>query len=547
LKRVKEEAIRPRQSNDRKQTKQLETVLETDEADDDENDHAAGSEETANVALDAEMKNAKSKSGLSISETADTSEARSTDGGITELSSLSSISTDGSKRNRPFCHARAKIAGRQISKFTPPRLPEIDKKPTAYFSFLTASPGKKGLPPPTFHEGDKCSTPYGAATVTEYRASEKIVVVEFSKWQARGYLNETDVKVTKDSILSSLSLFRRQGSATDFVSKQLEFPYAMGTLINTPYGEAEVYKPLPLPKRTSKQLDETEILNKIIGLRLVSWQLANNSYPTLYCTVKTAREWKDSKSAKTSSDGLLSTFGTLLKRPFTSRFTTPAKETTSDETEDIPKFRQYYNDATKVSTAYGNGEISLFREEDGFYKVLITSWILANGKCATAWLREVDIRCRIADDCQEGYPVLTRMGLTGILESVQPSTGVHLVTVPSVGMAMYLQADAIAKPLKGAVGEDALTAYGEGTIEKYDATRDMYVIRLKGWGARLYCKAEKFDRVRDSSRDRDAMSSMGWIFNYFFSSRPENLGGEVGTRTRSNSVTSASHSVRSVS
>jgi hypothetical protein len=114
-------------------------------------------------------------------------------------------------------------------------------------------------------------------------------------------------------------------------------------------------------------------------------------------------------------------------------------------------------------------------------------------------------------------------------------------------MAMYLQADAIAKPLKGAVGEDALTAYGEGTIEKYDATRDMYVIRLKGWGARLYCKAEKFDRVRDSSRDRDAMSSMGWIFNYFFSSRPENLGGEVGTRTRSNSVTSASHSVRSVS
>mmetsp|Transcript_36180 Transcript_36180/g.87528 ORF Transcript_36180/g.87528 Transcript_36180/m.87528 type:complete len:1199 (-) Transcript_36180:859-4455(-) len=540
LKRVKEEAIRPRQANDRKQTSQLETVVETDEADDDENDAGLTSEKMETLALDAEIKNENSKSTLSITETADTSEAKSIDGATTEVSSLSSISTDdgSSKRNRPFCPARAKITGRQISKFTPPRLPEVDKqKSTAYFSFFAGSPSKKGQLPPLFLEGDKCSTPYGVATVLEYRATDKIVVVEFSKWKARGYLNETDVKVTKEGILSSLSLFRRQGSTSESTSKQLEFPYATGTLINTPYGEAEVYKPLPLPKQISRQLDETELLNQIIGLRLVSWRLADESNPSLHCTVKTAQEWKDSKSSKSSSDGLLSTFGTLLTMPFTSRFGTPAKRATTTEAAEIPKFRQYYNDATKVSTAYGNGEISEFREEDGFYKVSITSWTLANGTCATAWLREVDIRCRIADGCQEGYPVLTCMGLTGILESVQPSTGVHLVAVPSAGMAMYLQADAIAKRIKGAVGEDAFTSYGEGTIEKYDAARDMYVIRLKGWGALLYCKAEKFDRVRDSSRDRDALSSVGWLFGYFFSSRSDI--GDVGTRTRSNSVTSA--------
>ncbi|KAL3945578.1 MAG: hypothetical protein SGBAC_000318 [Bacillariaceae sp.] len=546
LKRVKEEAIRPRQANNKKQTSQLETVLENDEGDDDENDGGQESENTEKLALDTEIQNESSKSTLSIPETADTTEARSTDGATTEVSSLSSISTDeGSKRNRPFCHARAKVSWRQISKFTPPRLPEIDKKSTAYFSFFAGSPNKKGQLRPAFEEGDKCSTSYGGATVLEYRPLEKIVVVEFSKWKARGYLNETDVKVTKEGILSSLSLFRRQGATNDSASKPLEFPYATGTLINTPYGEAKVYKPLPVQKKTSKQLDEHELMNQIIGLQLVSWQLANESYPTLHCTVKTAQAWKNSKSPKSSSDGLLSTFGTLLTMPFSSRFGTPAKPARPAEAEEIPKFRQYYKNSTKVSTAYGNGQIAEFREEDGFYKVSLTSWTLANGKFASAWLREVDLRCRIADGCQEGYPVLTRIGLTGILESVQPSTGIHLVTVPSAGMAMYLQADAIARPIKGSIGEDALTAYGEGTIEKYDASRDMYAIRLKGWGAKLYCKAEKFDRVRDSSRDRDASSNVGWLFDYFFSSRADNLG-EVGTRTRSNSLTSASVSVRSV-
>ncbi|CAJ1905588.1 unnamed protein product [Cylindrotheca closterium] len=550
LKRVKEEAIRPRQANnrkqsgDRKEASQLQTVLETDEADDDENDGGLASEITERLALDTEIKKENTKSTLSLPGTAETSEARSSDGGTTDVSSLSSISTDdGSKRNRPFCQARAKIRGRQISKFTPPRLPVVDKKSTAYFSFFAGSPYKKGqLPPVLFQEGDKCSTPYGPATILEYRATENIVVVEFSKWKARGYLNEIDVKVTKERILLSLSLFRRQGSTSETTLKPLEFPYATGTLINTPYGAAELYKPLLL---TSKQLNETELLNQIIGLRLVSWKLANGSYPTMHCTVKTVQQWKNSKS-RSSTDGLLSTFGTLLTMPFSSRFGTPAKKiTTAVEAEKIPKFRQYYNDSTKVSTAYGNGEVLEFREEDGFYKVSITSWTLANGQCATAWLREVDIRCRIADGCQEGYPVLTGMGLTGILESVQPSTGVHLVTVPSAGMAMYLQPDAIDKRIKGAVGEDAFTAYGEGTIENYDAESDMYVIRLKGWGAKLYCKAEKFDRVRDSSRDRNALSSVGWLFDYFFSSRAENPG-EVGTRTRSNSLTSASASVRSV-
>jgi hypothetical protein len=143
--------------------------------------------------------------------------------------------------------------------------------------------------------------------------------------------------------------------------------------------------------------------------------------------------------------------------------------------------------------------------------------------------------------------------LFGYLQSRDPShppsfllKGVHIVTVPSAGMVMYLQPDAIVRPLKAAVGEAALTAYGEGTVEKYDIANNTYTIKLTGWGARLYAKAETFDRVRDSMRDKDGPFGMNWLLRFFFLSADKK---DDATRTRSNSVVSVrSHqSARSVS
>ena len=104
---------------------------------------------------------------------------------------------------------------------------------------------------------------------------------------------------------------------------------------------------------------------------------------------------------------------------------------------------------------------------------------------------------------------------------------------------MYLQPEAIVRPLKAAVGEEALTAYGEGTVEKYNVKTDIYTIKLKGWGAKLYTKAETFDRVRDSMRDKDGPFGMNWLLRFFFSkgSRPAEV---VSTRSRSNSLVSGS-------
>jgi hypothetical protein len=106
---------------------------------------------------------------------------------------------------------------------------------------------------------------------------------------------------------------------------------------------------------------------------------------------------------------------------------------------------------------------------------------------------------------------------------------------------MYLQPEAIVRPLKAAVGEEALTAYGEGTVEKYNRETDMYTIKLKGWGAKLYAKAETFDRVRDSMRDKDGPFGMNWLLRFFFSSNdPKAAEGIPTTRSRSNSLVSGS-------
>eukprot|EP00980_Cylindrotheca_fusiformis_P009696 scaffold2142_cov190-Cylindrotheca_fusiformis.AAC.5 len=519
LRILKEEALQPRQM-ERKSSRALETVIETDEVTDDEPDELAGLQKKRALTKISPLISEAPGGGLDV---------KSPIGALNDSSSLSTISTDGSKQNRPYCIACATIGGCYISKYVAPRLPEIDKKPSALFSFFTGSPSKKVQTTHTFQVGEKCTTPFGPGVVIEFRASDKIVVVEMAGWKARAYLNATVVKITKDSLLTSF--FRRQTS-----TKQIGFPYEVGTLINTPYGTAAVLKPLSPPKKDPKGTG-SEIQNQIICLQLTAWKLANDTHPRLYCTVKTAQNWKDAKHTKYSSDGLLSAFGTLLTMPFASRFTTSGKQTGELEQDMRPKHTRFYHDSTKVSTPFGDGVVQHFRESDGFYKVSLSSWTLADGRHAMAWLREVDLSCRIAKGCQEGYPVLTALGPTGILESVQPTTGVHLVTVPSAGMAMYLQADAIVKPLKAAVGEDALTAYGEGTVEKYDVSKDTYLIKLKGWGAQLYCKAETFDRVRDSTRDRDASSGMNWLFRYFFPPSTD-LSTVEGTRTRSNSVAS---------
>jgi len=446
----------------------------------------------------------------------------------------------GSDADNSF-KAIAKISGRSISKFIPPSLPKLNSKRAApLFSFWVATSK------PNISEGEKCSTPYGPATIVQHRIDDKMIVVDMIGWTARAHLNEVDVKVTKESLLSSL--FRRQGSIPDPTPqpKLDHFAYAKGSVISTPYGNAEVTIPLSIPENNS--IDFDVLKTKILCLSITSWTVANGSHPKLYCTVKTCQTWKDEKEAKVTTDGILSAFGTLvstINREIKDRLsTTTSTQKSKDEDAVTPRFKQYYCDSAAVSTAFGNGRITDFRKGDGFYCVAITNWKLASGVHPKAWLQEVDISYQIAKGCKEGYPVLTNFGVSGILQSVQPTTGIHIVSAHSARMVLYLQPEAICRELKAAVGEDVLTEYGAGVVECYDRENDTYVIKLNGWNARIYAKAETFDRLRDSMRDRDGSFGMDWLLRFFFLTSDS---ANQGTRSRSNSVVSgASTSVMSL-
>lgn len=142
-------------------------------------------------------------------------------------------------------------------------------------------------------------------------------------------------------------------------------------------------------------------------------------------------------------------------------------------------------------------------------------------------------RHHIAKGCLEGYPVLTSLGFTGRLASVEPTTGVHIVTVPCMGIVCYLQPSSVLRPLKAAIHEDVVTPYGNGKVIRYNPTTDMYTIQLQQFGGSsgshsngtsttpplLYAMGDTFDRVSDGIvSDEEARFGVDWLLSFFFRS-----------------------------
>jgi hypothetical protein len=426
---VKKAAIRPKSvAPQPRNPKLLETVVETDEGEDDAQsapgalsvDLEAGIIPTLEKAADEQTQEV----GQSSAETLDVSVARSQSLPEASLSDLvrpahatRCVSEGGAASVAPIvvpaladgvvkCNFRvsAKICGRFVMPYTPPVLPKFppktptgnDKQKGSIFNFLQSGAGATPKKP-AFKTGDEVRTPYGLAVVEDYRPAQGLIVVEMAAWHATGYLREADVKKAPKSLLESL--IRQLGTS----EKPHEFPHAEGTVINTPYGRARVTRPIPLlrsnaatpaTKRPSTTRPPT------VGLSLESWTLANGSHPKLYCTVEAARSWKDQKDAARNSGSILtkivSSSRTLLE-PFLSQ--KPAHK------EEPPKLHsQYYQVAAAVSTLFGFGTVKSFRPDTGIYVVSLTQWTLADGRHPTAYLRKEDLSHRVASLCHEGYP-----------------------------------------------------------------------------------------------------------------------------------------------
>jgi len=112
-------------------------------------------------------------------------------------------------------------------------------------------------------------------------------------------------------------------------------------------------------------------------------------------------------------------------------------------------------------------------------------------------------------------------------------------------MVCYLQPECVVCPLKAAVGEDVLTAYGEGRVAHYNYVNDVYTIVLDGWNGKLYAKGFSFDRCGEGIQDRDGSFGVNWFLKFLFdgaatiqsntkNSRPSSV------RSRSGSISSRS-------
>ena len=465
------------------------------------------------------------------------------------------------------------IQGRQISKYTIPELPTFpkDEETRSVFSFWTASSdtGKNTKSKAAFKTGDNCSTPFGAAIVKEYREDESIVVVDFTNWSARAYLQEKDIKIGGSGFFSSL--FKRalakdtdKTPTKEIETKEIEIQYVKGSVIETPFGTGVIVKPLPLDNFMNNKIsyaeDETldgskisgentftrqknfttnSISNETIGISLTSWVLANKSNPSLYCTVTSLKQWKqtyEENRSKADTGGILSVFGNIVSQSIQLIKRQPERKSSVPTEIIVPREEQYYKDGAAITTLYGDGIVTSYRDSDGIYVISLNRW--GDAKCNSstiAYLRKDCLSHRIAHGCHEGYPVLTSLGLTGILASVEPSTGVHIVTISTAGMVCYLQPQFVIGPLKAAVGEDVLTPYGEGKMIKYRSIDNVYQISLLGTDATLFCKGESFDRAQDSLKDEESFG-LKYLLRYFFSDGDKN----DGKRSRSNSVGSLS-------
>lgn len=459
-----------------------------------------------------------------------------------------SSEVDETEDFQPKCqhnHVVAKVQGRYISKYKPPTLPTFPSDKTV-FSFwgsrgeTSQSNKNKAKAKPVFAEGDKCSTPYGTGVVLSHRQDDGIVVLKMTGWSATCYLSVNIVKNEGEGFFGSL--FRKININSPEPQKQGKSmsPRENGRelikdcVVATPFGEGRVTR-----VNDACRSSDSNTTNKkkgreyeTIGISITAWTLANGTHPTVYCTEETALHWKTNgrETFHKNSSGIFSALDSIVslgKKLITKK--------TPTEIVVAQSYERFYKDGAAVVTPYGNGRVQNFREPDGFYEVRLVEWKLANSECPKLYVRKESLTYQKASGCHEGHAVLTSYGLSGILQSVQQETGIHIVTIPNAGMVCYLQPEEIIRPVKAVVGDDVLTPYGNGKLIRYRCDDNLYEILLV-WGATLYAQAEAFHRDSNFEDRKGLNLNMGWVFRLFFTKDTDTS--ITSQRSRSNSITS---------
>lgn len=430
----------------------------------------------------------------------------------------------------------AKIKCRQISKYTPPSLPILPNEgKKSSFSFWTSS--TKVNPKPLFSKNDKCTTPYGCGAVLEYRADTGIVVISITGWRATCYLQANIVKPVTEGFFNNLLRMISTESKASLQAKMRESDplYSVDTILSTPFGRARMIHPIKEKQAiTASTHNIPGARLDSIAVSLIDWTLSNGTSPILYTSTQSMISWqtrnnKDDKSMPDTS--FLSAFGSIAQG-VKNLMAGKAEKTSNASTSGRVLFDQYYTDGATVVTPFGDGIVEEFRAVDGVYRISLLKWELCNGESAKIFSKQESLRPKIATGCKEGDPVVTSLGLTGNLVSVQAKSGLHIVAVPSTHMICYLQAVDVLRPVKAVVLDTVTTPFGEGTVVKYRSADDIYEIQLK-WNARLFANSELFQREKMTKEEEKG--GFSWVFRFLFSDNRMKISKD-SVRSRSNSI-----------
>jgi len=158
-----------------------------------------------------------------------------------------------------------------------------------------------------------------------------------------------------------------------------------------------------------------------------------------------------------------------------------------DEVKDIVKNTRCYMNGEKVVTNHGIGIIRSYREFDGLYEVLLRQEC-ADSSPKIAYMPPSSLR-------RYSTPVVTKYGLTGVLQSLPSHSGFYIVKIPSIpSMVCYLESSAICCPIIASVGEKVTTPWGYGIVQKYRLEDNIYEVQLS-WNATLFTCGDDLCRI----------------------------------------------------
>lgn len=360
------------------------------------------------------------------------------------------------------------------------------------------------------------------------------ILVALTGWGGKAYLKRADVQVLEKSSVGFFSIFGRRnamGKATQDVGNIEEETEAFseGDELETVYGagkvlEVRIFEEAPpvvvvkvkeeegspedaavAPTSSATPADAADVRdgakeikeennkagNKVLKTLVVE---LNGWGGTLYCTESQAVAWRE-RFGKKRQSGIFHVLGSIVRRITYTQKTLPDLGVDGAIEEEAEQF--YEVGATVKADNFGKGTVTAFRGKGNIYVIKFDFGV--------GYMTRASLSRWVSEGCTEGCNVVTSLGLTGRLISVEERTGFHEVELGGEGrMTCHLRADDVVGKVEASKGDKVFTWWGEGVVERYRVEDGIYQVGMTGWGAKVFVGKE------DIMAEEDEKHAGGW-------------------------------------